>query len=226
MAENLESGNGQGATGQPTPAASGAGSVSGTSNGNDAVLTEIQAIKKRMEDFERRAQGDKDRAVQGVRREFETWKPVLEKVAAQFNLTPEQVATVQRDMEFDELKRRVFEQPSQPPAQAAPVQDAGEQMFQKALKRYGLDATDPDVVGLMRETSDPEDRLFRLAELGAVRKTAPTPTPGSTPAPSGGTPPKPDLKAEYDREIAANRGNVMAIAEIKKKYRKQGLDVW
>lgn len=225
MAENLESGNGQGATGQPTPAASGAGSVSGTSGIDDALARRLEdALATRLE---KRLQQMTDKRFDRVEKQgndfrsfMEQVKPLLEK-----GMTIEQAT---REVELNDMVESYRQgrlTPGAPPAQAAQTSTL-ENIVTKAMQKFGLEATDPDVVSLMRETSDPEDRLFRLAELGTVRKTAPTPTPGSTPAPSGGTPPRPDLKAEYGREIAANRGNVKAISEIKKKYRDQGLDVW
>lgn len=220
--DTLESANGQGAQPEPQASASGASSGSQPSSVPD-VSSELAKLNRRLDGIERMAQGDKDRAVANVRKEFESWKPVLEKVAAMTGMTPEQAAAVQREMEYDEIKRRVFEQPSaQPAAQAT----GGVDIAQKAMKKYGLSDTDPEVVSIMRDIPDAEERAFKLAELGAVRKSAPQPTPGAAPAPIGGTPPRPDLAAEYANKLQSVRGNVLAIAELKKEYRKKGLEVW
>lgn len=227
MSDNLlEGGNGQGAQGQPTPGASGAGSVQQPSSNVDMPAWASQLVK-RLDDMERRAQSEKDRGIAKVSKELETWRPVLEKVQSLAGLTPEQVAQVQREMEWDAMRERVFGN-SQPVA-AQPAQEQANNSTEKALRKFQLDVNDPEVVTAIRENPDPFDQVAALAKISVARQSSPTPSPASNAAPAQGTTvPKATrdgLKAEYTQKMQAARGNPALVRQLRSEYAAKGLDV-
>jgi hypothetical protein len=69
--------------------------------------------------------------------------------------------------------------------------------------------------------------LADLAELAQGGAPAVQPRASHRIQPSGGGVPAPDLLAEYERRISALRpGDVAGLMEIKREFRKRGLDVY
>jgi hypothetical protein len=77
--------------------------------------------------------------------------------------------------------------------------------------------------------SDPR-ALRLLADLAELAQGgAPTPQPRASHRiqPSGGGVPMPDLRAEYERRVAALRlGDVAGLMDIKREFRKRGLELY
>lgn len=104
----------------------------------------------------------------------------------------------------------------------------------EALQQAGV-AHDPGVLRLLQQaqSGEPQAELRALAELaslalarmarigqGEARASRAMP-------PGGGGAPAPDLGAEYQRRLAAVRaGDVGALLEVKREFRKRGLAVY
>lgn len=222
--DTLESANGQGAQPEPQASASGASSGSQPSSNDEAWIRRLETtlsdrLEKRLQQMTDKRFDKVEKQGSDFRSFMEQVKPLLEK-----GLTIEQAT---REVELNELMESYRNGKTVPAAtNAQATQASASGLVEKAMKKYGLSDTDPEVVSIMRDIPDAEERAFKLAELGVVRKSAPQPTPGAAPAPTGGTPPRPDLAAEYANKLQSVRGNVLAIAELKKEYRKKGLEVW
>jgi hypothetical protein len=98
---------------------------------------------------------------------------------------------------------------SQPPAEAGPAEPAPE--------------------------AQAELRLLReLTELAAKRTGSPIGSPAGSAGkashaiqPSGGGLPAPDLRAEYERRVAVLRpGDVAGLMEVKREFRKRGMEIY
>lgn len=222
----LDGGNGQGTGAAPQSPASDGGSGSGGSSDADAKLNKIL---ERLERIERGEQSVKDRAVAGVRKDLDALKPALEKIFSMAGVNQEQQAQITRELEWDDMKARVYgsgnaQQP------AAPAQGAASGASLEIVKDLGLDIADPQVVELVRESGSDSVTLTRkLAKLAIAKASAPQPTTGSAAvipggaSASGSTPAQ--LESQYRKEVMSNRGKPQAIAEIKERFREQGLNV-
>ena len=192
-----------------------------TSQLDEAKL--LERIRSLVEStIEKKLQSQKDRRFDKIEKTLGDFQPVLEKVKDL--LTPEQLEKVQRDLEWDEMKRRTgLSQTGQEQRGGSPQPAAVEN---SAVKALGLDENDPDVAAILREGGD----TLRLAQVAIARASKPTPSPAS--APAMGTPPPPSDKSpeqvmkEYQGELAKiPRGNILAVSELQSRYRKLGLRI-
>ncbi len=188
---NMESGQTAQETGAPSSAPSTQPGVSATS----AVPFTPEQESYIRSLFAREEQSVKDKRIGRIEKTLENYQPVLEKVSKL--LTPQQMQEVQRELEMDELKARVFGQPSsvaQAPAAPMPAVDETAKIVAESL---GLSTADPEVVSAVQSKRG-TDLIREIANISARRKAAPTPTPASAAAPAGGSPTSMDaIYAEY-----------------------------
>lgn len=111
--------------------------------------------------------------------------------------------------------------PEEPATASGPEQPQPESPFAQALRI--LRSADLSSSKALRLLAD----LAELAEL--ARGGAPTPQPRASHLiqPSGGGVPAPDLRAAYERRLRTLRpGDVAGLMEVKREFRKKGLEVY
>lgn len=94
------------------------------------------------------------------------------------------------------------------------------------LNSSAIDPRDPELKRFRDKFDDPDEYLKELPNKVWQMAKRPAGDEGSA---SGGQGTKvdEDLQAEYDKEMALiRRGDVKAITDLKKAYRKKGLEVW
>ncbi|MCW5874152.1 MAG: hypothetical protein KIS88_05850 [Anaerolineales bacterium] len=104
-----------------------------------------------------------------------------------------------------------------------------------ALQQAGLEH-DPGVRRLLQQAQagEPQAELRALADLASLALARITRIGGAGTArasraipPGGAGAPAPDLRAEYARRLAAVRaGDVSGLLEVKREFRKRGLEVY
>lgn len=101
-----------------------------------------------------------------------------------------------------------------------------------ALRQAGLEH-DAEALRLLRQArgSGPQGELRALADLAtlALARMAPAPKGAASRAipPGGGGAPPPDLRAEYERRLRGVRpGDLVAMMELKREFRRRGLEVY
>jgi hypothetical protein len=138
-----------------------------------------------------------------------------------------------RDMQVDE-----FLASSQMPRQAAVSHGNGtppappntsEEDYLTPLKDLGMEANDPDVIRLMRNSKDVNAFKLGLFDLKRSKNqrlpaspAAAVPLYNATPTPQG----QEALRQQYEAEIkTVRRGDTAAVANVKIKYRRLGLQL-
>jgi hypothetical protein len=100
-----------------------------------------------------------------------------------------------------------------------------------ALQQPGFE-NDPEALRLLRQArgQGPQAELRLLADLAglALKRVEKPGSKGSTVIlPSGGGLPAPDLRAEYERRVRALRaGDIDGLTDVKREFRRRGLEVW
>ena len=221
---NLESGQNLQDGGTANSAHSQAPGDKPTSTFDEAKLLErIGALVK--DEVGKAVQSSKDRRFDKIEKTLSDYQPVLEKVKER--LSPEDFATLQRDLEWEEMKRRTgLLTSTSPTEQVGNQQVTAAQPKSDVVKELGLDENDPDVARVLRESGpDP----LKLAKVAVSKAKTPAPDPSG--APAMGTPPAPPadgqeaLAAAYSKEVASLRGNVLAVSQLQAKYRQKGLKI-
>lgn len=93
----------------------------------------------------------------------------------------------------------------------------------QAVKDTNLES-DPDALRLLGDTF--ASLSARLASLAVGRQQRPAARASHAIQPSGGLP-APDLRAEYERRVAALRpGDLAGLMEAKREFRKRGLEIY
>ena len=173
--------------------------------------------------IEKKLQSQKDRRFDKIEKTLGDFQPVLEKVKDL--LTPEQLEKVQRDLEWDEMRRRTGLLPTSQTSQVGNQQAAAVESKSDIAKELGLDENDPEVAAILREGADP----LKLAKVAIGRANKPTPSPTGAPGMVTPTAPPVDdqaaLAAAYQKEVAGLRGNVFAVSQVQAKYRQKGLKI-
>ena len=198
---NLESGQNLQDGGTANSAHSQAPGDKPTSTFDEAKLLErIGALVK--DEVGKAVQSSKDRRFDKIEKTLSDYQPVLEKVKER--LSPEDFATLQRDLEWEEMKRRTGLLTSTSPTEQVGNQQAtAAQPKSDVVKELGLDENDPDVAKVLRESGpDP----LKLAKVAINR--AKTPTPDPTSAPAMGSAPVASISAEKIEQLAAERNQL------------------
>ena len=96
--------------------------------------------------------------------------------------------------------------------------------YAKVIKEFGANATDPDILLMLRESKNPTELAIKLGK----RTQSPPPTQSQAAASVGQSVPTPDgnaLIGEYTRQMQANRGKPSEIRRIKAEYAQKGVPV-
>lgn len=221
MPTGLDGTNNQGTVTAPQSTASGGGSVS---EGSD-IASMLKSISDRLTVMERGTQSEKDRAVARVTKQMDDWKPTLEKLAQLAALTPEKTAEISQAMEYQEMREIVRNLSSGNQQPAAPVVDApASEASLDIVRELGLDISDPQVAQAVREHRSPAKLAGVLAKVAVARAQSPTPSLGSSPAPSGGGASVPMNSSEKEAKWAelstlykAPTANASRIAALEKE---------
>lgn len=217
--ETLESNSNEGSTGSPNSAISSNKNVSSTST---LLPEQLESLVSKM--VEKRLQSQHDKRVSGIEKTLDSFKPVLEQVKAL--LTPEQMSEfnrIQRDAEFEDMKRRVYGDASTG-TPATGNQPSTANSISDVLKQFPeLDPNDTEVVQNVLTQTDPEKAELAASRL--LRKRANPTQPSPSAAGTIVTPPIPpsDLMEQFNKEAKNVHG--MALIDLKMSYRKKGLDV-
>ena len=147
--------------------------------------------------IEKKLQSQKDRRFDKIEKTLGDFQPVLEKVKDL--LTPEQLEKVQRDLEWEEMKRRTGLTPTSPTPQVGDQRAAAVKPKSDIVKELGLDENDPEVAAVLREGADP----LKLAKVAINMAKKPTPSPSG--APALGSAPAPTMTNERIEQLAAER---------------------
>jgi hypothetical protein len=154
------------------------------------------------------------------------FEPVLEKVRALGKVSPEDLASIQRDLEFDEMKRRVLGESKTQTGESAVGGSRDEiaaEATLKIAKKFGFDLSDPDVTRIVRDNDNIEDIAYELASLKEKRANKSIPTEASVASPTGGSGSPETLDALLaDFESAKKNPLSPAYATAKKKLEERG----
>lgn len=226
--ETLESNSGSGNAGSPNPSASPAG------NGSSTSTFDPQKMPEQLESYvskaiEKALQSTKDKRISGIEKTLDDFKPVMEQVKAL--LTPEQLREfnqIQRDAEFEDLKRRVYGNTSTS-TPAIGNQESAAVDVAKVFGERGLDLKDPQValVANMKYASPQEAELaaYKLRDRLAA---TPTHNPAQDVSIVGKSTPPQNVDAltkQYQTDMIAARGKPDAIRQIKEQAMKNGVPV-
>jgi len=157
-----------------------------------SLLARLDKLEKELEATRRTAQGDKDRAVRKLSDQLESYKPVLERVKKLTKMSDEDAANLERELEYDELKRRVFGgESTQTNAPTPPAKSVSAQadVITDVVNGLDLSLTDPEVAAVVAKGESVGKIAKALVDLMEVRKSKPLPNPAAAAMPSGeGTP--------------------------------------
>lgn len=97
-----------------------------------------------------------------------------------------------------------------------------------ALRQAGLER-DEEALRLLRQArgGGPQEELRALADLAALALARVGSRASRAIPPGGGGAAAPDLRAEYERRLGGVRpGDLAAVMELKREFRKRGLEVY
>lgn len=125
---------------------------------------------------------------------------------------------------------------SETPAGVSPGSESALAQARRILKEARLE-NDPAALRLLRQARGESDQLRPQAELRLLSDLAdlllrrlekPAARASHAVQPSGGgLPPMPDLRAEYEKRAGALRpGDLASLMELKREFRKKGLQVY
>jgi hypothetical protein len=147
------------------------------------------------------------------------------------DLVKEQVRTGLKEELIEELETRMEQLDARQPAAASLSPDEPALLRVLAgLQDAGLQ-NDPAALRLLRQArgGGPQAELRALADLAALavaRLAQPAGKASHAILPSGGAAAA-DLRAEYERRVRAVRpGDLGAVMEVKREFRKRGLEVY
>jgi hypothetical protein len=232
----LESGQDEQSTEMPSPRFA--------SGGDERPSTDVDAIAAALQvklgtwldgELDKRLQSQKDRRFSKLEKQFDDVDARLTRFAelVQGGMKPDQ-ARQQLDVEDAVDYVRQLRQgkragaPVDQPALGSAEQEQAMTEANEILKEAGLDS-DPAWVETLRKTTFKDGaHLLKTAATFVIKRTTAKPpeNPATTISPGGGTLPRPDLEAAYQKEINAARGKGAAAGRvIREKYRALGLNV-
>jgi hypothetical protein len=170
------------------------------------LLKRLEKLEKELEVTRRTAQGDKDRAVRKLSEELESYKPVLERVKKLTKMSDEDAAALERELEYDELKRRVFgnnaprtDVDTSSAKVSAPLADT----IAEVVNGFGLKLDEPDVAEVIAQGGNLGTITTALLRVVDVRKSRPKPNPAAVAMPTGEGAPSGKLsQSDVDARIA------------------------
>jgi hypothetical protein len=174
----------------------------------ESLLKQVEGL------IEKKVQSVKDRRFDEMDKRLGGTEAVLERVK---DLIPAKEFTeLKKDLEFEELKRRVYEGKPQTSTMA------------KVVGMLGLDANDVEVIAEITskrwETSEAAElAAHRLKERKATKlQPSEASAASAQAAPPQHTPE--GLKQNYIKDAKAARGNRIEMVNVQKRYQAQGLD--
>ncbi len=208
--------------GQPTPTIQPQTSMSNSPSVEDLTAKLLEALTPKLDELiTRKVQSTKDKRFSKIEGGIGDIQQILAeaKELKGKGLNDDQV-------EDKMLLRRLVESLSvtaEAPGQAQPV--VGDHA-RKILSDAGIAENDPDAVELARKSYASEaERVTAFASLAIQRTRKPQPNPAQVVQTAPANVPNVDLAAEHLKEIIAAKGDLRAIVEIDKKYRRLGLQV-
>lgn len=234
MTDNLESDLAEGSAGQPNPAASQGNGDKPTSSFNASKLPEqLESLVTKA--VEKAVQSTKDRRFSNIEKQLDDFKPVLEQVKS--ILTPEQLRQfneIQKDAEFEQLKKMVYGNPSTSTSESgnqgrAANSEAQGVLLQVVDELLDLPANDSRVTQIKLDHGNDINAYKEAAKKLKQSLETGTPTPAEQPLPTGSAPRPPSVEENMNKYInemkdARGKGNQFGNA-IKEKYRKLGVPV-
>jgi len=199
--ENLESGQVEGNEGVTNPPVSQTpGDKPPSTFDADKLLDQLRVTI--VEEVGRAVQSTKDKRFSEIEKTLGNFQPVLERFKD--IVSPEQLQQVQRDLEWEEVKRRVFEQTGEP-ASAGNTAQAPAVDTAKVIRESGLlDMNDPKVALLASKRFATETEVYaEIAKHLQAQRNAPSPTAAQQLADTGGSPQSGDYHGLSDDELGA-----------------------
>lgn len=179
--EKVEGGQTDGTQDRPSPESSSATGVQQPSSfDTEALLKLVEPL------IEKKLQSGKDRRIARLEKAVSEFQPVLEKFRG---LVPdEKLSEIQKDLEFDELKRKVYgdETTREDPPARQQAETPTAEMVKAIDEVLQLPANDPRVTDLkVRYGNDPaaymKEGAKLLGQIGLQREPTPAEVPSTTP---------------------------------------------
>lgn len=147
------------------------------------TLEQYRAIAR--EEAIRAAQGVKDRRFDGITREQNNQRTLLDDIQAKIDANPGMtIAQAKREVRLDEL---LNDEPAPPASQGSGTGAPADDTVKRIIAKFSMDTNDPEVLQAIRGNSDIADLSFALSELRETRKSSPTPNLATNASPAGGT---------------------------------------
>lgn len=221
-----ESGQEQASQELPVPKLENASAAS-TTSGLDTDALAKAILEKISPEIDKRVQSVKDKRIADIEKRLNSGQfAELEAMGAQI---PENVKW--------EYRLRELEERSAQPSRKETSQGSGAtltaQDVSKVISDFALDANSPEVLEALRGTYRSRDHFeATMARLAIARASKPNPSPAAAPVGETGKTPSGNLQAEYQQEIQsimkdtrAGEQRIRMLADLKMKYRAQGLNV-
>jgi hypothetical protein len=195
-------------------------------------LQRLEKIEAALEAQQRAEQSRKDRGVAATNKKLADVQAQLTKVQGYLAKYPDPEIAA-RWMAFDDFMGGGEQEEPAPQVPAGPPQVSGGQPAKpggidpELLALLGVDQSDPYFVAEMSSGKTPLEAAMTVAK--SIRQAS-APNPAGI-QPTGAAAPTATQKAAltdaYTKEISqVRRGDWAAIANLKEKYRKKGLDIW
>jgi len=243
MTTSLDSGLPDGTNESPNSPSS-TGSDQQNSGTGNITKADIESLQRRLDKFERDAQGNKDRAVKRTNERLDeltdNLKPLLEqaqKYIAKGSSVNEAIAQVQEDKDRTDTDAALREMARAWKSGQLPNSPQGSGKSEgvdvtAVLNDLGLDISDPLVKVAFEGKNFTEAEAEAMgARLLREKKRQPTPTQAQAPSQPGRPSPSPDgaqLTETYIKEMRGLVGKVNAKARdaVKERYKKLGVDIY
>ena len=189
--ETMESSSVSGSMETPNPAASKQDDKPTSAFDADQLLKQVEVL------IEKKVQSVKDRRFDEMDKRLGGAEAVLERVK---DLIPaEKFNELKKDLEFEDLKRRVYGDEPKPVAVASAAIDVA-----KVASEYGLKADDPEFVAAFssRKYTDEKDARLDLVTFAYKQATKPQPSDADAASPPSGAPKKAMTQSEIDTKAA------------------------
>jgi hypothetical protein len=209
----------------PTPKFTEASPVSATSS-VDAEALALKVAKILRPDFEKVAQSTKDKRIAQIEKRLGLGDLAeLEELGAQI---PDNVKLEYRFRQLESERQKPDPQPTTSQGSGA---NLAAQEVSEVVKKFKLDANDPEVIEALRGTYRNRDHFeVSLAQMALARANRPTPSAANA-ATISSSPPAPSkdveqLTAEYKTNMRAARGDKAKLSSLRDDYKKKGVDVY
>ncbi len=229
MSNQPDSGPASGAGSQSSGQPSGGGDAQPNSVDVDALVDRLLEHPKFSDALGRKVQSQKDRRINKLQQGQGEIRESLDRVLELMDGGMSQDDAMFRwEVEQEILARRSSQEgaPSEPESPPDKQPKAPSEETEQLLKVLGIAPNDPDVIKILMKGEYTSQDFINLAIDRGSETPAPAPA-GIVPSGGGGQSNPSDLQAQYNADLEkVRRGDVDAIANLKEKYRKLGLQVW